>query len=125
MRKVMLLAAALILAVAVSTACVAEAQRHGLHAEVASRNHAAHDYYLKYQENAREMNQGTARDEVQIAAVGPDARTVQIGCEVWKTDAIDPIVDPPLGMAHLHDFIGNRSTNADRSEERRVGKECR
>jgi hypothetical protein len=42
---------------------------------------------------------------------------VQIGCEVWKTDAIDPIVDPPAGSAHLHDFIGNLSTNANSTFE--------
>jgi uncharacterized protein DUF1996 len=118
MRNVMLLAGALILAVVVATACVAEAQKHGSH-EATSRDHAVHDYYLKYQKDARKMQQGAVGDEdgVQIAAIGPDARTMQIGCEVWKTDAIDPIVDPPAGMAHLHDFIGNLSTNADSTFE--------
>src|SRR5262245_66061646 len=37
----------------------------------------------------------------------------------------DPIVHPNMpGMSHLPQFFGNRTTNA-RSEERRVGKECR
>jgi len=116
MRQAFLLAAASILAVAVATACVAEAQRQASH-EAKSGDHAAHDYYLKYQQDARNMQQGTAGDGIQTAAVGPDARTVQVGCEVWKTDAIDPIVDPPAGTAHLHDFIGNRSTNADSTFE--------
>ena len=114
----MLLAVTLIFAVVVATACVAEAQRHGSH-EAKSRDHAAHNYYLKYQKDARTMQQGAAGDEdgVQIAAIGPGARTMQIGCEVWKTAAIDPIVDPPAGMVHRHDFIGNRSTNADSTFE--------
>jgi len=118
MRNVMLLAAPLILAVGVATACVAEAQKHGSH-EAMSKDHTAHDYYLKYQKHARKMQQGAAGIEggIQIAAIGPGARTVQIGCEVWKTDAIDPIVDPPAGMAHRHDFIGNLSTNADSTFE--------
>ena len=118
MRKVMLPTVTLILAVVVSSACVAEAQRHDSH-EAGSTDHAAHDYYLKYQEEARKMQQEATgdEDEVHIAAIGPDARTVQIGCEVWKTAAMDPIVDPPAGMAHLHDFIGNLSANADSTFE--------
>jgi Domain of unknown function (DUF1996) len=118
MRTVMLLAVTSILAVVMATACMAEARTLGSH-KAMSRDHAAHDYYLKYQRDARKMQQGAAagEDGVQIAAVGPGARTVQIGCEVWKTDAIDPITDPPAGMAHLHDFIGNLSTNADSTFE--------
>ena len=118
MRKVMLLAVTSIVAVVMATAYVVAAQKHGSH-EPMSKDHAAHDYYLKYQKQAMKMQQGAAGDEdgVEIAAIGPDARTVQIGCEVWKTDAIDPIVDPPAGTAHLHDFIGNLSTNADSTFE--------
>jgi uncharacterized protein DUF1996 len=116
MRRVVLMAGALILAVVMATACVAVTQRHDLH-EMASQDHAAHDYYLEYQENARKMHQGAAGDGIQIAAVGPDARTMQIGCEVWKTEAMDPIMDPPAGTAHLHDFIGNRGANADSTFE--------
>jgi hypothetical protein len=118
MRKVMLLAVTSIVAVVMATAYVAAAQKHGSH-EATSRDHAAHDYYLKYQKDAMKKQQGAAGDAdgVEIAAIGPDARTVQIGCEVWKTDAIDPIVDPPAGAAHLHDFIGNLSTNADSTFE--------
>ena len=118
MRKVMLLAVTSIVAVVMATAYVVAAQKHGSH-EPMSKDPAAHDYYLKYQKQAMKMQQGAAGDEdgVEIAAIGPDARTVQIGCEVWKTDAIDPIVDPPAGTAHLHDFIGNLSTNADSTFE--------
>jgi len=118
MRKVMLLAVTSIVAVVMATAYVVAAQKHGSH-EPMSKDHAAHDYYLKYQKHAMKKQQGAAGDEdgVEIAAIGPDARTVQIGCEVWKTDAIDPIVDPPAGTAHLHDFIGNLSTNADSTFE--------
>jgi Domain of unknown function (DUF1996) len=123
MREVMILAVTLIFAVVVATACAAEAQSNGSH-EATSSDHIAHDFYLKYQEDARKMKQGAEGNEelsslhgAQIAAIGPDARTMQIGCEVWKTDAIDPIVDPPVGTAHLHDFIGNLSTNADSTFE--------
>jgi hypothetical protein len=117
-RKVMLLVVTSILAVAMATACMADARMRGSH-EAMSGDHAAHDYYLKYQRDARKAQQGIAGDEegVQIAAIGRGARTMQIGCEVWKTDAIDPIVDPPAGMAHRHDFIGNLSTNADSTFE--------
>jgi len=118
MRNVMLLAVTLILAAALATACVAEAQRRGSH-ESRSSHHAAHDYYLKYQKHAEKMNQGVPEGEEgpQIQAIGPGARTMQIGCKVWKTAAIDPIVDPPAGTAHRHDFIGNLSTNADSTFE--------
>jgi hypothetical protein len=118
MRKAMLLPGTLILAVAVAATCVAEAQRHGSY-EVMSSAHAAHDYYLNYQMDAIERQQEAAGDEdvIQIAAIGQGARTLQIGCEVWKTEAIDPIVDPAPEAAHLHDFIGNRSTNADSTFE--------
>jgi hypothetical protein len=114
----MLLVVTSILAVAMATACMADARMRGSH-EAMSGDHAAHDYYLKYQRDARKAQQGIAGDEegVQIAAIGRGARTMQIGCEVWKTDAIDPIVDPPAGMAHRHDFIGNLSTNADSTFE--------
>lgn len=114
----MLLVVISILAVAIATACMADARLRGSH-EAMSEDHAAHDYYLKYQRDARKAQQGIAGDEegVQIAAIGRGARTMQIGCEVWKTDAIDPIVDPPAGMAHRHDFIGNLSTNADSTFE--------
>jgi hypothetical protein len=117
-RKVMLLVVTSILAVAMATACMADARMRGSH-EAMSGDHAAHDYYLKYQRDARKAQQGIAGDEegVQIAAIGRGTRTMQIGCEVWKTDAIDPIVDPPAGMAHRHDFIGNLSTNADSTFE--------
>jgi Domain of unknown function (DUF1996) len=118
MRNVMLLAVTLILAAAVATASVAEAKRHGSH-ESTSSDHAAHDYYLKYQKKAKKMEQGVPGDEdvPQIKAIGPGARTMQIGCKVWKTAALDPIVDPPAGTAHLHDLIGNLSTNADSTFE--------
>jgi Domain of unknown function (DUF1996) len=114
----MLLVVTSILAVAMATACMADARMRGSH-EAMSGDHAGHDYYLKYQRDARKAQQGIAGDEegVQIAAIGRGARTMQIGCEVWKTDAIDPIVDPPAGMAHRHDFIGNLSTNADSTFE--------
>jgi hypothetical protein len=116
MRKVVLLAGALIFAVGMATACVAVTQKHDLHV-TASEDHASHDYYLEYQENARKMHQGVTGDGIQTAATGPDARTMQIGCEVWKTEAMDPIMDPPVGTAHLHDFIGNRGTTADSTFE--------
>jgi hypothetical protein len=41
------------------------------------------------------------------------APTLQIGCGVVKTAAIDPIVRPAKGEAHQHVFFGNRSVNAN------------
>ena len=126
----MIVAVTSILAVVVATASLAGAQSKGPHEttssdhaqgqgshEATSSDHAGHDFYLQYQKKAKKMGQGVPEDEdgVQIAAIGPGANPMQIGCEVWKTMAIDPITDSP--NAHLHDFIGNLSTKADSTFE--------
>lgn len=43
--------------------------------------------------------------------------TLQFNCAYLKTEAIDPILDPPAGASHDHDFYGNRGVNANSTFE--------
>jgi hypothetical protein len=53
-----------------------------------------------------------AQEDVQ--EFGP---TVRVECKPSHILEEDPILDPPPGEAHLHQFVGNTATNADSTHE--------
>jgi hypothetical protein len=53
-----------------------------------------------------------AQEDVQ--EFGP---MVRVGCKPSHILEEDPILDPPPGEAHLHQFVGNTATNADSTHE--------